>query len=321
MKNNHRKVVLIGDGAVGSSFAYALLHQGIVGELAIINHTLSKAEGDALDLEDATPYLGSIKIYSAATYDTCKDADIVVICAGAPQKPEESRLQLVTKNFKIITAITDKVMASGFDGIFIVAANPVDIMSYAVLKQSGFTPERVIGTGTSLDSARLKIALSKKFEVNPKNIDINILGEHGDSEFAAYSVAKVGGIPLLKLISQNGLTLTDLYNIEKSVRDKAYRIIDKKGATYYGVATAIMKIVKAILKNEHKLITVGCYLTGQYGYNDVFIGTPAIIGADGIERVIEIPLNGTEKNAMRKTVDTLKRTTLNALDDLNMNTK
>ncbi|MRN07686.1 L-lactate dehydrogenase [Lactobacillus sp. 0.1XD8-4] len=312
MYDDHQKVVLIGDGAVGSAYAYAAINQGMTGELAIINHTKEKAIGDVMDLEDATPYRSSLKIY-AADYETCYNADIVVICAGAPQKPGETRLQLVTKNLKIVKEITKKVVSSGFDGIFIVAANPVDIMSYAVLKQSGFASEQVIGTGTSLDTARLKIALAKMFNVNAQSININVLAEHGDSEFAAFSSADIGGIPLLNLISQEGYTLKDLANVEKSVRNKAYQIIDYKGATFYGVATAIMRIATAILRDEGSVITVGCYLDGQYGYDDVYIGTPAVVGAGGIQEIIELPLNIVEKQAMASSVETLKKTTRDSM--------
>lgn len=312
MTGEHQKIVLVGDGAVGSAYAYALINHGLSAELAIINHTREKAIGDALDLEDATPFLNPMNVYES-NYSACRDADIVVICAGAAQKPGETRLQLVTKNLKIVNDITKKVVMNGFDGIFIVAANPVDIMSYAVLKGSGFAPERVIGTGTSLDTARLKVALAKKFGVNPLNVNVNILGEHGDSEFAAYSSADIGGEPLFKVISREGIKLDELFEIENSVRNKAYQIINRKGATFYGVATAIMTITKAILRDESKLITVGCYLNGEYGYDDVYIGTPAIIGAGGVEELIEIPLNVLEKSAMRQSVATLKQTTANAI--------
>nr|WP_220477115.1 L-lactate dehydrogenase [Limosilactobacillus rudii] len=312
MLSDHQKVVLIGDGAVGSAFAYAMVNQGLSEELVIINHTESKAIGDAMDLEDAIPNLSPLRI-DAGDYSACKDADIVVLCAGAPQKDGETRLQLVTKNIKIVTDITKKVVETGFNGIFIVAANPVDVMAYAVLKQSGFPSEQVISSGTSLDTARLKVALAKRFNVDPQDINVNILGEHGDSEFAAYSSANISGIPLLSLISQKGINLQELFDIENQVRNKAYRIISKKGATYYGVATAIARIAKAILRDESAVLTVGCCLEGAYGYNDIYIGTPAVIGAGGIESIIELPLNVLEKNEMETSVTTLKKVISDAL--------
>lgn len=310
MLKNHQKIVLIGDGAVGSAYAYALINQGLSEELAIINHTKEKAIGDAMDLEDAIPFLGPLDVYEA-DYNTCTNADIVVICAGAAQKPGETRLQLVTKNIKIINNITKKVISSGFDGIFIVAANPVDIMTHAVIKQSGFAPSKVIGTGTSLDTARLKITLANQFAISPKSINAYILGEHGDTEFAAYSSADIGGIPLLNMLDNN-LTLAKLTKIENSVRNKAYEIINRKGATCYGVATAIMRITKAVLRDENSILTTSCYLEGQYGHRNVCIGTPAIVGAKGIQEIMEVPLNDFETTAMENSIKTLKQITNNA---------
>ena len=184
MSKNHQKVVLVGDGAVGSSYAYALVQQGLAEELAIVDLVKKRTEGDALDLEDATVFTAPKQIYSA-DYDTCKDADLVVITAGAPQKPGETRLQLVDKNLKIMKSVVEPIVKSGFNGIFLIAANPVDILTYAVQKLSGFPKNKVIGSGTSLDSSRLRIALAKLFDVDPRDVSANILAEHGDSEFAA----------------------------------------------------------------------------------------------------------------------------------------
>ncbi len=227
MSKNHQKVVLVGDGAVGSSYAFAMAQQGIAEEFAIVDIIKERTEGDAMDLEDATAFTAPKNIYSA-DYDTCKDADLVVITAGAPQKPGETRLQLVDKNLKIIKSVVEPIVKSGFDGIFLVAANPVDILTYAVQKLSGFPKNKVVGSGTSLDSARLRVALGKKLHVDPRDVIANIMGEHGDSEFAAYSSATVGGKPLLDIAKDEGISEDELLKIEDEVRNKAYEIINRK---------------------------------------------------------------------------------------------
>ncbi|HJA74621.1 MAG TPA: L-lactate dehydrogenase, partial [Candidatus Limosilactobacillus gallistercoris] len=213
MSKNHQKVVLVGDGAVGSSYAYAMVQQGLAEELAIVDINKKRAEGDTLDLEDATVFTAPKKIY-AADYDTCKDADLVVITAGAPQKPGETRLQLVDKNLKIMKSIIEPIVKSGFNGVFLVAANPVDILTFAVQKLSGFPKNKVISSGTSLDSSRLRIALAKLFDVDPRDVMANIMAEHGDSEFAAYSSATIGGKPLLDIAKEHNVSMDQLLKIE-----------------------------------------------------------------------------------------------------------
>lgn len=305
MSKNHQKVVLVGDGAVGSSYAYAMVQQGLAEEFAIIDLSKERTEGDALDLEDATPFTAPKLVY-AADYDTCKDADLVVITAGAPQKPGETRLDLVDKNMKIMKSIIEPIKASGFDGIILVAANPVDILTYAAQKFSGFPKHKVISSGTSLDSARLRVALAKKFKVSPVDVMANILGEHGDTEFAAYSSATIGGKPLLDMAKEAGVSMDELLQIEDEVRHKAYEIINRKGATYYGVATALMRISRAILRDENAVLPIAAPMNGEYGLDDIYIGTPAVINAQGIDRVIEVPLDERETKAMAASAKTLK---------------
>ena len=305
MSKNHQKVVLVGDGAVGSSYAYAMVQQGLAEEFAIIDLSKERTEGDALDLEDATPFTAPKLVY-AADYDTCKDADLVVITAGAPQKPGETRLDLVDKNMKIMKSIIEPIKASGFDGIILVAANPVDILTYAAQKFSGFPKHKIISSGTSLDSARLRVALAKKFNVNPVDVMANILGEHGDTEFAAYSSATIGGKPLLDMAKEAGVSMDELLQIEDEVRHKAYEIINRKGATYYGVATALMRISRAILRDENAVLPIAAPMNGEYGLDDIYIGTPAVINAQGIDRVIEVPLDERETKAMAASAKTLK---------------
>ena len=318
MSKNHQKVVLVGDGAVGSSYAFAMAQQGIAEEFAIVDIIKKRTEGDAMDLEDATAFTAPKNIYSA-DYDTCKDADLVVITAGAPQKPGETRLQLVDKNLKIIKSVVEPIVKSGFDGIFLVAANPVDILTYAVQKLSGFPKNKVVGSGTSLDSARLRVALAKKLDVDPRDVIANIMGEHGDSEFAAYSSATVGGKPLLDIAKDEGISEDELLKIEDDVRNKAYEIINRKGATFYGVATALMRISKAILRDENSVLPIGAPMNGEYGLNDLYIGTPAVVNASGVAKVIEVPLNDREKKAMADSAKQLEEVAKNGMAKLQGN--
>ncbi|WP_288721241.1 L-lactate dehydrogenase [uncultured Ligilactobacillus sp.] len=313
---NHQKVMLVGDGAVGSSYAYAMALQGIAEEFGIIDVVKERTEGDALDLLDATGYTYPKKIY-AAEYSDCKDADLVVITAGAPQKPGETRLDLVNKNLRILSTIVKPVVESGFQGIFLVAANPVDILTYATWKFSGFPKERVLGSGTSLDTARLRVAMADLTGIkDPRSMHAYIMGEHGDSEFAAYSSASIGSLPFLDWAKEHDVSKETLDKIEDDVRNKAYEIINKKGATFYGVAAALARISKAILRDEDTVLPVSAYMDGQYGINDVYIGTPAVVCADGIKQVIEVPLNEEEQTKMTESAKTLKKVLNDGLKNL-----
>lgn len=313
---NHQKVMLVGDGAVGSSYAYAMALQGIAEEFGIIDVVKERTEGDALDLLDATGYTYPKKIYSAE-YSDCKDADLVVITAGAPQKPGETRLDLVNKNLRILSTIVKPVVESGFQGIFLVAANPVDILTYATWKFSGFPKERVLGSGTSLDTARLRVAMADLTGIkDPRSMHAYIMGEHGDSEFAAYSSASIGSLPFLDWSKEHDVSKETLEKIEDDVRNKAYEIINKKGATFYGVAAALARISKAILRDEDTVLPVSAYMDGQYGINDVYIGTPAVVCADGIKQVIEVPLNEEEQTKMTESAKTLKQVLNDGLKNL-----
>lgn len=310
-----QKVALIGDGAVGSSYAYAMMHQGLAEEFVIVDVIKKRTEGDALDLEDAQVFTSPKHIYSG-DYSDCADADLAIITAGAPQKPGETRLDLVNKNLKIMQSIIKPLVGSGFKGVLVVAANPVDILTYAAQKFSGFPKNRVFGSGTSLDSARLRVALGKKLDLNPQSVDAYILGEHGDSEFAAYSAARIGGQPFLDVAKKAGLSSDDLATIEDQTRHKAYEIINRKGATFYGVATCLMRVSRAVLRDENTILPVGAPLDGEYGLTDIYIGTPAVINANGIAKVIEVPLNDDEKAKMTASAETLQKTTANGMAQL-----
>ena len=302
---NHQKVMLVGDGAVGSSYAYAMALQGIAEEFGIIDVVKERTEGDALDLLDATGYTYPKKIYSAE-YSDCKDADLVVITAGAPQKPGETRLDLVNKNLRILSTIVKPVVESGFQGIFLVAANPVDILPYATWKFSGFHKDR-----------GLRVAMADLTGIkDPRSMHAYIMGEHGDSEFAAYSSASIGSLPFLDWAKEHDVSKETLEKIEDDVRNKAYEIINKKGATFYGVAAALARISKAILRDEDTVLPVSAYMDGQYGINDVYIGTPAVVCADGIKQVIEVPLNEEEQTKMTESAKTLKQVLNDGLKNL-----
>ncbi|WP_373758103.1 L-lactate dehydrogenase [Jeotgalibaca porci] len=302
-----QKIILIGDGAVGSSYAFALVTQNVGRELGIIDMNAAKTEGDAIDLSDALAYTSPKKIY-AATYDDCGDADLVVLTAGAAQKPGETRLDLINKNLKIFKSIVDQVMASGFNGIFLVATNPVDILTYATWKFSGLPASQVIGSGTSLDSARFRQEIAKLVNVDARNVHAYILGEHGDTEFPVWSHANVGGLQMYEWVKQNGTLVDEEALVEAfySVRDAAYRIIEKKGATYYGIAASLVRITRAIFNDENAILPLSVHLSGEYKQKDVFIGVPAVINREGVRGIIEIPLNEVEQSSMQHSADTLR---------------
>ncbi|TDL31770.1 L-lactate dehydrogenase [Jeotgalibacillus sp. S-D1] len=305
-KSKSSRIALIGTGFVGSSYAFALLNQGVADELIMIDANEEKAKGDVLDLNHGKVFASPLHI-QFGTYADCKDADLVVICAGANQKPGETRLQLVEKNLKIFHSIVTQVTDSGFDGIFLVATNPVDVLTYATWKYSGFPKERVIGSGTILDTARFRFLLGEYFNVAPQNVHGYIIGEHGDSELPVYSSVDIGGVPALTMIERNEMySKKDLDDIFINVRDAAYQIINSKGATYYGIAMGLVRITRAILHNENSILTVSALLSGEYGEDDVYIGVPAVINRDGVREIIQLELNEKEKDGFTKSVHTLR---------------
>ena len=304
---NHTKVILVGDGAVGSSFAYAMTLQGVAHEIGIVDVVKDKTRGDALDLADATPVTYPTHIYSAE-YSDAKDADLVVITAGAPQKPGETRLDLVNKNLNILKSIVNPIVESGFNGIFLVVANPVDILTYGTWKLSGFPKERVIGSGTSLDTSRLQKFVGQELDLDPRSVHGYMLGEHGDSEFAAWSHLTVGGLTMAELQKIHPeLTDEKLQEINDTVVNAAYEIINTKGATYYGVATAAARICKAILKDENAILPLSVYMDGQYGVNDLYISSPTVVNRNGVRQILEVPLNDDEKAKMANSAAQLEK--------------
>lgn len=309
MKNRVKRVAVIGTGFVGSSYSFALLNQGITDELVLIDLNKEKAEGDAMDLNHGLPFAPSRTKIWYGSYADCDQADIVVITAGANQKPGETRLDLVEKNTKIFKGIVSDIMASGFDGIFIVATNPVDILTYAVWKFSGFPKERVIGSGTILDTARFRFLLGEYFDVDTRNVHAYIIGEHGDTELPVWSHADIAGTPLSEWTKNNPeFNQEDLNQIFINVRDAAYHIIERKGATYYGIAMGLVRLTKAILQNENSVLTVSAYLDGEYGQQDIFIGVPTVVNRDGIREVVELDLNDVENEKFVHSAAVLKET-------------
>ncbi|WP_078379709.1 L-lactate dehydrogenase [Sutcliffiella halmapala] len=306
MRNGISRVALIGTGFVGSSYAFALLNQGVTEELVLIDLNKEKSEGDAMDLNHGIAFAPTPTKVWYGDYQDCDKADLVVICAGANQKPGETRLDLVEKNTKIFKSIVDQVMANGFDGIFLVATNPVDILTYATWKFSGLPKERVIGSGTILDTARFRYLLGDYFQIDARNVHAYIIGEHGDTELPVWSQADIGGKKILDLMAEKEeYQEEDLENLFVNVRDAAYHIIERKGATYYGIAMGLVRLTKAILRNENSILTVSAYLDGEYGSDDIYIGVPAIVNRNGIREIVEIELNDKEKDQFKHSVEVL----------------
>lgn len=301
------RVVVIGMGNVGSSYAFSLINQNITDEMVLIDLNKEKTEGDAMDLNHGIPFGAPTKIW-AGDFSDCKDADLVVITAGANQKPGETRLDLIEKNAKIFKGIVGSVMDSGFDGIFIVATNPVDVLSYATWKFSGLPMERVIGSGTILDTARFRFLLSEYFDIDVRNIHGYIMGEHGDTELPIWSQTRIGSEPIERYMSKykQGGQQEDLDEIFVNVRDAAYHIIERKGATHYAIAMGLARLTKAILRNEHSILTVSTLMKGEYGLDDLYIGVPAIVSQKGVERSIEIDLTDEEMKKLHHSANVLK---------------
>lgn len=310
MANIKRKVVLIGTGMVGMSFAYAALNQSVCDELVLVDLNIERAKGEAMDLNHGLSFSNSsMKIYAGDYYD-CADADIVVICAGVNQKPGETRLQLLQRNTKVFESIVPRVVAAGFDGIFLVATNPVDIMTRVTYELSGFNAAKVIGSGTTLDTARLRYLLGDYFRVDPRNIHAYVIGEHGDSEFIPWSQAILGVKPIYDMIHDDSAKykMDELNKIGNDVRTAAYEIIKAKGATYYGIGMAICKIVRAIFHNENSIYTTSVRLRGEYGLKkDVFIGNPCIINSGGANRILELNLMNDELEKFKNSYDILDK--------------
>ena len=301
-----RKVVLVGAGFVGMSFAYSLLNQGGVDELVLIDVNKDKTIGEEMDLSHGLPYAPHKMDIKAGDYDECKDANIVVITAGLSQKPGQSRLELAVANAKIMKEITQNVMNNGFKGIFIVASNPVDLMTYVVAEVSGMPKSRVIGSGTVLDTARLRYLIAEYLQVSSKNVHAYILGEHGDSSLVPWEHCYVGCKKMIEIMKDNNYPMEDLKKIHDEVWKAAYEIIEKKKATYYGIGMALNRLVKAILNDENAILTVSTYQNNEYGQEGMYIGVPAILNKDGVKEILELKLNDEEQQKFNHSCEIMK---------------
>lgn len=301
------KVVLVGTGFVGMSYAYALVNQGTIEHLVLIDVDYNKAEGEAMDLNHGLAFGPRKMTIEAGTYDDVKDADLVVITAGVNQQPGETRLDLLSRNANIMKSIVSEVMARDFKGLFLVATNPVDILTHVVYKESGLPKHRVIGSGTSLDTARLRYEIAKKIHIDIRNVHAYILGEHGDSEFVCWSNANVGAKPLGDVISSmDSIGFDDLESIATRVRTAASDIIKRKKATYYGIGMALVRITAAIFNNENRILPLSVLNDDEYDCDPVYIGLPAVINKQGIHHIVKLHLDGSEQKALKNSSRILK---------------
>jgi L-lactate dehydrogenase len=302
-----KKVTIIGAGFVGSTTAYTLMISGLFSELVLIDVNASKAEGEVMDMNHGMSFVRPIKMYSGS-YSDCVDSDIVIITAGANQKPGETRIDLVNKNAAIFKSIINEITKYNNDCIILVVTNPVDILTYVTYKLSGFPKHKIIGSGTVLDTARFKYLIGDHVGIDTRNVHAYIVGEHGDTEVPAWSLTNIAGIPMDSYCAdckgcENNISK---YSIFQDVKNAAYNIIDRKGATYYAVALAIKRIVEAIVRNENSILTVSSLLDGQYGLNDICLSLPTIVNNKGIEKILDVPLKDNEIELLIKSGNSLK---------------
>jgi L-lactate dehydrogenase len=304
----------VGAGAVGSSFAYALVQKGLANEISLIDSNRRLAAGQVLDLAHGLPYYPPVQIHVGEKRDYA-DASVIVITAGAKQNPGETRLNLLQRNAALIESIVDDIVSENSQAILLIVSNPVDILTYVALKRSGWLKGRVIGSGTVLDSARFRYLISQHCNVDVGNVHAYILGEHGDSEFAAWSMTNVAGVPMDKYCPMCGACedwTEQLAKITREVKESAYHIINYKGATYYAIGMALVRIVGAILQDQRSVLTVSTLLNGEYGIHDVCMGIPSVVGQTGVEKIVEAPLIAQEQEALEKSAHALQK----ALKDL-----
>ena len=304
---NMQKVAVIGCGFVGATSAFSLIQTGLFSEMVLIDANTQKAEGEAMDLSHGSAYLTPMNIY-AGNYDDIVDAGLIVITAGANQKPDETRLDLVKKNVQIFKSIIPEIKERNCEGILLIVSNPVDILTEVALKLSGFPAHRVIGSGTVLDTARLKYVLGKHLQFDPRDIHAYIIGEHGDSELVVWSGAQVAGIHINHFCELRGHFNHEesMERLAQEVRDSAYEIIKRKGATYYGVAVAVKRIATAIVKDEHAVLPISSLMQGEFGLNDICLSIPTVIGQNGVEKVVDIYLNNDENEKLQTSAKALK---------------
>ena len=302
------KVVIVGTGFVGSTIAFALMVSGRASEIVLIDYNKDKAEGEMMDLNHGIAFTDPVNI-KVGTYDDCKNADIIIIAAGANQKPGETRIDLVHKNTDIFKQIIPQIVDVEKDAIILVVTNPVDILTYVTLKVSHLRQNQVIGSGTVLDTARFRYLLSDHCKVDTRNVHAFIIGEHGDTEVPVWSRVSIASTPLESFCKQRFRPYTKEIreSIFKNVKNAAYEIINRKGATYYAVALGVLRIIEAILRNEMSVLPISSYFTGMYGINDVCLSVPTIVGSEGALRQIELPLDETEVSALRQSAEGIRK--------------
>ena len=307
MKVNSRKVAVIGCGFVGSSYEFALMQSGLFSEMVLIDADTKRAEGEAMDISHGISFARPMQIY-AGNYDDITDAAIIVITAGANQKPDETRLDLIKKNAAIMKSIVGEIKKRDFGGILLIVSNPVDILTLIALKESGYPSNRVIGSGTVLDTGRFKYLLGEHLDVDSRSVHAFIIGEHGDSELAAWSNARIGGLKVNDFCELRGHFNHEqsMKKIFENVRNSAYEIIERKHATYYGIAMAVKRICEAIVRNEKSILPVSSLMTGEYGLNDVVLSIPAVVDETGVQKVIPIELNDEELTKLKDSANILK---------------
>ena len=310
------KIVLVGTGFVGMSMAYSMLNRGGISELVLIDIDKDKTIGEEMDLSHGLPYAPQKMIIKAGDYNECKDAQIVVITAGVAQKPGQTRLELAEVNAKIVKGITESIMESGFNGIIIVASNPVDLMTYVVSKVSGLPKNQVIGSGTVLDTARLRYTVGQYLRISSKNVHAYIMGEHGDSSFVPWEHCYIGCKKIIDVMKDNHHPMNKLEKIHEEVVNAAYEIIEKKKATYYGIGMALNRLVRAILDDENSILTVSTYLDNEYGQDDIYIGIPAIINKNGVRELVNLELNEKDQEKLDNSCKVIKEMRKQSIDKI-----
>ncbi|MGE5582060.1 MAG: L-lactate dehydrogenase [Bacillota bacterium] len=307
-KKQGSRVVIIGAGLVGSTFAYSLMINGTAAEIIIIDVNQERLEGEVMDLNHGLSFVRPALV-RAGTYADCAAADVIVITAGANQRPGETRIDLLSRNAEIFKTIISQIKASGTEAVLLIATNPVDIMTYLTFKLSGYPENRVIGSGTVLDSSRLRYLISSHCHIDPSNVHAYIIGEHGDTEVPVWSLANIAGIrfseycPVCGEKCQSSLPKEAIFN---EVKNAAYKIIKGKGATYYAIGLALVQIVESIIRDEYSVLTVSTLLKGEYGISDVYLSLPCVVNRQGIERQIRLSLDSDEEKALQHSAEVLK---------------
>lgn len=308
-KTNKGRVVIIGAGAVGATYAFKLMNSGLVSEISIIDIDQKRAEGEVMDLNHGASFVPPVRIW-AGDYADCREADLVVITAGAKQKPGQTRLELVEANYRIFQEMIPKITSYTREAILLIVTNPVDVMTYIAYRLSGLPRGQVLGSGTVLDTSRFRYLLSQHCNLDPRNVHAYIIGEHGDSEVAVWSLANIAGMRLSEYCPccERHCMFEERDEIFQQVKRAAYEIIERKGATYYAVALAMQEITEAILRNQHSVLTVSCYLEDYFGISDLCLSVPAVVARAGVERVFPLELSQEEKEQLLNSAQVIEQT-------------